>query len=53
VHLKRVVILVVVAFLLFFLITQPSGSANLVDNILDWLKNGAEAIITFVQQLFA
>jgi hypothetical protein len=43
----------VVAFLLFFLITQPAGSANVVDTILTWLKDGATAIVTFVRSLFA
>jgi hypothetical protein len=53
VNLKRLITLVVVAFLLFFLITQPAGSATLVTNILGGLKNGAAAIVTFVQHLFA
>ncbi len=53
VNLNKLIVLVVVAFLLFFLITQPTGSANLVDNILTWLKEGATAIVTFVRSLFA
>jgi hypothetical protein len=53
VTLKKLVVLVVVAFLLFFLITQPAGSANVVDTILTWLKDGATAIVTFVRSLFA
>ena len=52
-NLKKLVVLVVVAFLLFFLITQPAGSANVVDTILTWLKDGATAIVTFVRSLFA
>ncbi|HEX3780165.1 MAG TPA: hypothetical protein VHX38_10890 [Pseudonocardiaceae bacterium] len=53
VNLKKLIVLLVVAFLLFFLITQPQGSANVVDSILNWLKDGATAIVTFVRSLFA
>jgi hypothetical protein len=53
VNLKKLVVLLVVAFVLFFLITQPHESADVVDNILTWLKDGAESIITFVQTLFS
>ena len=53
VNLKKLIVLVVVAFLLFFLITQPTGSAGVVTTILDWLKEGATAIVTFVKSLFA
>jgi hypothetical protein len=53
VNLKKLIVLLVVAFLLFFLITQPTGSANVVTTILDWLKEGATAIVTFVKSLFA
>lgn len=49
---KKLILLVVVAFVLFFLITQPNESANVVDTVLNWLKNGAESIITFVRSLF-
>jgi hypothetical protein len=49
---KKLIVLVVVAFVLFFLITQPHESADVVDNVLTWLKDGAESIITFVRTLF-
>ncbi|HKN99786.1 MAG TPA: hypothetical protein VJX10_21880 [Pseudonocardiaceae bacterium] len=49
---KKLIVLVVVAFVLFFLITQPTESAGVVDTVLNWLKNGAESIITFVRSLF-
>jgi preprotein translocase subunit YajC len=49
---KKLIVLVVVAFVLFFLITQPQESADVVDNVLTWLKDGAESIITFVRTLF-
>lgn len=52
-NVKKVVTLVVVALVLFFLIAQPHQAANGVSNILGWLKNAAQAIITFVQSVFA
>lgn len=52
VNAKKLILLVVVAFVLFFLITQPTESANVVDTVLTWLKDGAESIITFVRSLF-
>ena len=50
---KKIVLLAVVALLLFYLITQPTQSADAVQSLLGWLRDGAEAIITFVKSLFA
>ncbi|MFI5612252.1 hypothetical protein [Amycolatopsis sp. NPDC051903] len=50
---KKIVVIGVVVLVLFFLITQPTQSANLVHQVLGWLRNGAEAIITFFQTLFS
>jgi hypothetical protein len=52
VNAKKLITLVAVAFVLFFLITQPTESAAVVNNVLTWLKNGAQSIITFVRTLF-
>jgi hypothetical protein len=52
VNAKKLIVLVAVAFVLFFLITQPTESASVVDTVLTWLKDGAESIITFVRSLF-
>jgi hypothetical protein len=52
VNVKKVVSVAVVALLLFYLITQPSQSADAVQTVLGWLRDGAEAIITFVSDLF-
>ena len=49
---KKIIVLLVVAFVLFFLITQPNESANVVDTVLNWLKTAAESIITFVRSIF-
>lgn len=51
-NLNKLIVLVVVAFVLFFLITQPAGSAHVVDTALLWLKDGATAIVNFVRNLF-
>lgn len=51
--LKKTIIFSVVAFVLFLLITNPTGSAEAVRTGLDCLRRGAEALVTFVQNLFA
>lgn len=50
---KKIVIVAVVGLVLFFLVTKPNESADVVHNILGWLRNGAEAILTFVRNLFS
>ncbi|GLY69840.1 hypothetical protein [Amycolatopsis taiwanensis] len=50
---KKIVIVAVVALVLFFLVTKPNQSADVVHNVLGWLRNGAEAIVTFVRSLFS
>ncbi|TDV46160.1 hypothetical protein [Actinophytocola oryzae] len=49
---KKVLMLVAVALILFYVITQPGPAADAVQGILGALREGAEAIITFVQNLF-
>jgi hypothetical protein len=53
VNAKKVATLAVVALVLFLLITQPVESAAAVQQVLAWLRQGAEAIITFLRSLFA
>lgn len=50
---KKIVIVAVVALVLFFLITRPTQSAGVVHSALGWLRDGAEAIVTFVRTLFS
>lgn len=52
-NVKKLVIILVVALALFYLISDPNGSAGAVHNVLGWLENGAHALITFVKSLFA
>jgi hypothetical protein len=53
VNAKKVMMLVGVALILFYVITQPTQAAEAVQGILGWLRDGAEAIITFMKNLFA
>jgi hypothetical protein len=50
---KKLITIAGVAFVLFFLISQPQESATAVHNVLIWLRNGATSIVTFVKTLFA
>lgn len=50
---KKLIILVAVAVVLFYVITQPTQAAGAVQGLLGWLRDGAEAIITFMRNLFA
>ncbi|WP_198943348.1 hypothetical protein [Actinokineospora bangkokensis] len=50
---KKAAILIGVALVLFYVITQPTQAAGMVGSIIDWLRSGAEAIITFLKNLFA
>ncbi|GLZ29609.1 hypothetical protein Lesp02_17990 [Lentzea sp. NBRC 105346] len=52
-NLKKVLVLAAVALVLFLLITQPEQSAQAVQTVLGWLRQGAESIITFIKSLFA
>lgn len=52
-NMKKLVIVAVIALILWLLITQPHQTADGVHNILDWLKNAARSIITFVRDVFS
>ena len=49
---KRIPIIAGVALVLFALIAQPAASASWVKQVIGGLGYGAQAIITFVRQLF-
>lgn len=51
-NLKKTLIIGGVALVLFFLISQPHKSADAVQEAFGWLREGAEAIVTFVRSLF-
>jgi hypothetical protein len=50
-NLRKILIWVGVALVLFFLISAPQQASGLVDNVLGGLRNAAEAVITFVRSL--
>ena len=50
---KKILSVVVIVLLAYFVISQPTESANLVQDLLGMLQEGAEAVITFLQSLFA
>jgi hypothetical protein len=52
VNAKKLAGLVGIALVLFFVIAQPGQAANLVGNIIDFLRSSAEAVITFVSNVF-
>jgi hypothetical protein len=52
VNLKKILTWAAVALVLFFLISAPTQASGLVVNILNMLKGGADAIVTFVRSLF-
>jgi len=52
VDVKKVAILTGAALLVFFLVTQPVQSAGIVTDILNTLKEAAEAVVTFVRTVF-
>lgn len=50
---KKVAIVAGVALVLFYVISQPNQAAEGVQGLFGWLRDGAEAIITFLRSLFA
>lgn len=49
---KKLAGLAGIALVLFFVIAQPSQAASLVGTIVDFLRTSAEAVITFVSNVF-
>jgi hypothetical protein len=52
VHVKRIVGLLVVALLVFWVFVSPETAAETVQDIGSLLREGAENVITFFTQLF-
>jgi hypothetical protein len=50
---KKAIIVVVVIFVIYFLLTNPTGSADIVQQALDWGMDALASIASFVQSLFA
>lgn len=52
VNIKKILTWAGIAFLLFFLISAPAQASDVVNGILDSLRQAAEAVITFMRNLF-
>jgi hypothetical protein len=52
VDVKKLATIVVAGIVLFYVITQPTQAGQAVQGILSWLRDGAEAIITFMKSVF-
>lgn len=50
-NVKKVLTWAIVAFVAFYLFTQPSESANVVTGALGLLQQAADAVVTFFQSL--
>lgn len=48
---KKIVGLLVIALLIFFVVTQPDSAANSVQNIGTILKNAAESVTRFFTRI--
>ncbi|UJW33229.1 hypothetical protein L3Q67_05425 [Saccharothrix sp. AJ9571] len=50
---KKLLTFAGIALVLFFVIAQPQGAAGLVTNIIAFLRESAESVITFVSNVFS
>jgi hypothetical protein len=49
--LKKIITWAIVIFLAFYLLTQPTGAANVITNLLNFLKDAGNSLATFVNSL--
>jgi hypothetical protein len=49
---KKLIVLVIIAFLLFFVISNPDVASSVTRSTGSGLASGASAIVTFVESLF-
>ena len=49
---KKLLSGIVIALLLYYLVTQPTDAANAVNGLFDLLQQAAEAFITFLRNVF-
>lgn len=50
-NVKKIVTWAVVAFVVFYLATDPQGSANVVTGALNLLQQAADSVVVFFQSL--
>jgi hypothetical protein len=49
--LRKIITWAIVIFLVFYLLTQPQGAANVINGILNLLKDAGNSLATFVNSL--
>lgn len=49
--LKKIITWAIVIFIVFYLLTQPQGAANVITNLLNFLKDAGNSLATFVNSL--
>ena len=49
--LKKIITWAIVIFLAFYLLTQPTGAANVIHGMLNLLKDAGNSLATFVNSL--
>ena len=49
--LRKIITWAIVIFLVFYLLTQPSGAANVINGLLNLLKDAGNSLATFVNSL--
>jgi hypothetical protein len=48
---KKVLTWAAIAFVVYYLVTQPAGAAHFVNGVFNWLKGAANSMSTFVSSL--
>lgn len=48
---KKAIQVVLVIFVIYFLLTNPTGAANAVEQIFNWIVDALGAIASFLQSL--
>jgi hypothetical protein len=49
--LKKIITWAIVIFIVFYLLTQPQGAANVIHGIIDLLRDAGNSLATFVNSL--
>jgi len=49
--LKKIITWAIVIFIVFYLLTQPQGAANAINNLLHLLRDAGNSLATFVNSL--
>ncbi len=48
---KKVVTWAIVIFIIYYLVTQPTGAGHAVGGVLNWLKNAGSSLATFLNSI--